>query len=122
MPLSDYAKERITYVASYVQGSVTDWFLLKKIILQGIPGQHRKSIGMSKRHRSTKKMIINDIDREVIDYWELITGVRLWIDPARLHDPNWIYRPKGWALNGGKEKVLEQENKREKNGDSSSNH
>jgi hypothetical protein len=122
MALSEYAKERIEYVASYVQGSVTDWFRLKQIILQAVPGQHRKSIGMSKRHRSTKKMLINDIDREVITYWELITGVKLWIDPARLHDPNWTYRPKGWALNGGKQKLLEQEAKRKTDGDSSSNH
>jgi hypothetical protein len=120
MPLTAYAKERIEYVASYVQGSVTDWFRLKRIILQGIPGQHRKSIGMSKRHRSTKKMILNDVDHEVIAYWELITGVKLWIDPTRVHDPSWVSRPKGWALNGGKEKLLQTEAERETNTDSSS--
>lgn len=122
MPLPDYIKERVEYVASYVQGNVTDWFLLKRIILQAIPGQHRKSIGLSKRHRSTKKMILNDMDREVIAYWELITGVKLWIDPTRLHDPSWISRPKGWALNGGKERSLQAETERKANGDSSSNH
>lgn len=122
MPLSDYVKERLEYVASYVQGNVTDWFILKRIILQAIPGQHRKSIGLSKRHRSTKKMIINDMDREVIAYWKLITDVELWVDPARLHDPSWIYRPKGWALNGGKERLLQTETERKANGDSSSSH
>ena len=122
MPLPDYIKERVEYVASYVQGNVTDWFLLKRIILQAIPGQHRKSIGLSKRHRSTKKMIVNDMDREVIAYWELITGVTLWIDPSRLHDPTWVSRPKGWALNGGKERLHQTETERKANGDSSSNH
>ena len=122
MPLPDYVKERVEYVASYVQGNVTDWFILKRIILQAIPGQHRKSIGLSKRHRSTKKMILNDMDREVIAYWELITGVTLWIDPSRLHDPTWVSRPKGWALNGGKERLLQAETERKANGDSSSSH
>ena len=122
MPLPDYIKERVEYVASYVQGNVTDWFILKRIILQAIPGQHRKSIGLSKRHRSTKKMIVNDMDRAVIEYWELITGVKLWIDPARLHDPSWVSRPKGWALNGGKERLLQAETERKANGDSSSSH
>jgi hypothetical protein len=115
MALTEFMKERVEYVASYVQGSVTDWFILKCIILQGIPGQHRKSLGLSKRHRSTKKMIMNSIDHEVIAYWELITGVKLRIDPARLHDSNWVSRPKGWALNGGKERVLAREANRETN-------
>ena len=118
--LSDFVKQRIEYVASYVQGSLTDWFRLKQEILRSMSGQLRKSVGLSKRHRSTKKMIINDVDREVIAYWELITGIKLWIDPARLHDPNWVSRPKGWALNGGKERLLEEEAGRKENGNSSS--
>lgn len=120
--LSDFVKQRIEYVASYVQGSLTDWFLLKQEILRSMPGQVRKSVGMSKRHRSTKKMVINDVDKEVIAYWELITGVKLWIDPNRLHDPNWIARKKGWALNGGKERALEEEARRKANENSSSHH
>ena len=69
MSLPDYLKEKIDYVASYVQNNVTDWFLLKRIILQAIPGQYRKTVGLSKRHRSTKKMVLNDMDKEVIAYW-----------------------------------------------------
>lgn len=122
MTLPDYLKEKIDYVASYVQNNVTDWFLLKRIILQAIPGQYRKTVGLSKRHRSTKKMVLNDMDKEVIAYWELITGVKLWVDPSRLHDSSWVSRPKGWALNGGKERLLQTETEREKNGDSSSSH
>jgi hypothetical protein len=67
-------------------------------------------------------MFVNDTDKEVIEYWELLTGVKLWIDPQRLHNPNWISRPKGWALNGGKERAIEEEANRKKNGDSSSDH
>ena len=53
--LSDFVKQRIEYVASYVQGSLTDWFLLKQEILRSMPGQVRKSVGMSKRHRVQRK-------------------------------------------------------------------
>ncbi len=122
MPLPNSVKEKLEYVASYVRGSLTDWFLLKTVILQSFRGIERKAVGLSKRHRSTKKMFVNDTDKEVIEYWELLTGVKLWIDPQRLHNPNWISRPKGWALNGGKERAIEEEANRKKNGDSSSDH
>lgn len=115
MPLSDSVKEKLRYVASYVQGYVTDWFRLKLIILQAFRGEDRKSVGLSKRHGSTKKMIVNETDKEVIEYWELITGVKLWIDTQRMHDPNWVSRPRGWALNGGKEKAAKEEVKRKTN-------
>jgi hypothetical protein len=114
MPLSQDVKERIEFVASYVQGSLTDWFLLKQVILRAFPGQIRKQAGLSKRNNSTKKMVINDADLEVMAYWELLTGVKVVIDPKRLHDPEWISRPRGWALNGGKQKELEKEVGRKK--------
>ena len=122
MTLPDNVKERIEYVASYVQGSLTDWFLLKQEILRSMPAKMRKIVGLSKRHRNTKKMLINDVDREVIAYWELITGIKLWIDPQRLHDPNWVYRKRGWALNGNKERILEEEARRKANRDSASDY
>ena len=109
MPLSDIIREKIEYVASYVQGSCTDWFKVKQEIIRSLPGYMRKKVGFSKRHRNTKKMLINSFDMEVINYWEIITGIRLVIDKERMHDPNWVHRPKGWALNGGKEKILQKE-------------
>ena len=108
MSLSDILKEKIEYVASYVQSSCIDWFKIKQEIIRSLPGYMRKKTGFSKRHKNTKKMIINDFDREVIKYWEEITGLRLFIDESKLHNPEWIHRPKGWALNGGKEKILQQ--------------
>lgn len=114
MPLSDIVKEKIEYVASYVQGSLTDWYLIKKEIVRQVPGHYRPHIGFTKRHRSTKKMIMNDVEKEAMELWELLTGIKPVIDPARTHDPNWIPRPKGWALNGGKEKILQAENARKK--------
>lgn len=122
--LSKDIKDRIEYVAGYVQGNLTDWFLVKKeIIVHAFPGQLRKTVGFSKRHRNTKKMLLNEFDLEVIRYWELLTGIKLEIDPEKLHDPNWVHRRKGWALNGGKEKQQQAENdERSKNENPSSDH
>jgi len=117
MPIHGILKEKIEYVASYVQGSCTDWFLVKKEIVRSMPGHLRTNIGFSIRHRNTKKMLINDFDREVINFWKLLTGIDLFIDPARLHDPTWVHRPKGWALNGNKEKYLQASNAEKKDGD-----
>mgnify|MGYP003349408879 FL=1 len=118
MPLSNIVKEKIEYVASYVQGSLTDWYLIKKEIIRQVPGHLRSRIGFTKRHRNTKKMITNDIEQEAMDLWELLTGIKPIIDPNRTHDPNWVSRPKGWALNGGKERILQEENARKKDSDS----
>lgn len=122
MPLSDYVKERLEYVASYVQHYVTDWFVLKIVILQSMTAKQRKLLGMAKRHRSTKKMFVNDVDLEVIAYWKLLTGVDVLINPEKLHDPKWVSRPRGWALNGGKKRLLQAETKRKTDGNSSSDH
>ena len=109
MPLSDIVKEKIEYVASYVQGSLTDWFLIKQEIIRQMPGQLRNQTGFSKRHRNTKKMFVNDAELEAMELWQLLTGIKPTIDPVRSHDPNWVSRPRGWALNGGKEKILQTE-------------
>lgn len=122
MPLSDFVKEKIIYVASYVQDSITDWFLIKREIIRQIPGFKRQYTGFSKRHKDTKKMIINDTEKEAMKFWELITGVEPVIDPKRIHDPSWVKRPKGWALNGGKEKILQKQNEGKKTESPSDNH
>lgn len=114
MPLSDIVKEKIEYVASYVQGSITDWYLIKREIMIQMPGHLRPYVGFTKRHRNTKKMITNDLEKEAMELWELLTGIRPVIDPSRTHDPSWVYRPRGWALNGGKEKILQEETRRKK--------
>jgi hypothetical protein len=114
MPLSDILKEKIEYVASYVQRSTSNWCLIKKEIMSQMPGHLRPYVGFSKRHRHTKKMILNDIDKEAMNLWELLTGIKPIIDSAKLHDLNWVHRPKGWALNGGKEKILQAEAARKK--------
>jgi len=117
MPLSNILKEKIEYVASYVQGSLTDWYLIKKEIVRQVPGHHRPYVGFTKRHRSTKKMIMNDIEKEAMELWELLTGIKPVIDPTRTHDSNWVSRPRGWALNGGKTKILQEEATRTKDED-----
>jgi hypothetical protein len=117
MPLPNIVKERIEYVASYVQGSLTDWYLIKTEILHQMPGHLRGWVGFTKRHRSTKKMLMNDVEREAMALWELLTGIKPILDPARTHDPGWVYRRRGWALNGGKEKLLQEEAARKTSSD-----
>ena len=78
--------------------------------MRQIPGHFRAYVGFTKRNRNTKKMITNDIEKEAMALWELFTGIKPVIDPKRTHDPNWIPRPRGWALNGGKERILQEEN------------
>jgi hypothetical protein len=98
MPLSELAKDRIAYVAAYVQDSITDWFVLKIEILRAFGRFDRKKLGMSRRHPSTEKLFVNEADREIMEYWELLTGIKPFVDETKLHDPNWVYRPSGWRL------------------------
>ena len=121
MPLTTILIEKIEYVASYVQASLTDWYLIKREIMRQMPGHLRRYTGFSKRHRHTKKMLMNDVEREAMELWELFTGVKPVIDLARTHDDQWVSRKKGWALNGGKQKLLQEQNAREEAGDSQGN-
>lgn len=66
-------------------------------------------------------MLMNDVEREAMELWELFTGVKPVIDLARTHDDQWVSRKKGWALNGGKQKLLQEQNAREETGDSQGN-
>lgn len=104
--LSDYLKERIQYVAAYIGTASDSWPVIKKHIVISMPGQRRKGLGFSRRHRFTKKMTLNEFDKAVMLYWSELTGVYPKIPETLLHDEGWVRRPKGWALNGGKEKWL----------------
>jgi hypothetical protein len=91
--LSEYHKERIKWVAGYIMTSSNDWFAIKMQIINSMNPKNR--VWFSRRHHSTKKHILNDFDREVIAYWKELTGVDLWINPSKLHDPNWRPGPAG---------------------------
>ena len=85
----------IEYLFGYI-GNETDWFKLKVELVNLCPPKIKKLF--SRRHYSTKKHIVSDFDRKVIEYIQITTGRVLFIDQTRMHDPNWVHQPKGWAL------------------------
>jgi len=89
-------KKLIDYTIEYVGDSSNDWFRIKMEIINVFPPKYRSLF--SRRHYSTKKHILNSFDEEVIKYWEKRTGVKLWIDPEKLHPTDWVSKPKGWRL------------------------
>ena len=96
MELSVEIKEKIKFVADYIGNSTNDWLTIKKQLINNFAGSQRGLF--SKRHPRTKKQIVNDFDRLVMDYWYLLTGVSVILDKNKIHDPDWIYKPKGWRL------------------------
>jgi hypothetical protein len=89
-------KEIIDYVISYVEDATDDWFRIKLEIINNCPAEYRRLF--SRRHYSTKKHILNSFDWEVINYWQEKTGIKLKIDPAKLHPENYVHTPNGWRL------------------------
>jgi len=103
-------KDLIDYAAEYIEDTTDDWFRVKKQLVNLFPPKKRKLF--TRRHYSTKKHVINDFEKEVMKYWCTKTGVELKIDENKMHDPNWVQKPKGWALmeiNEERRKVREME-------------
>jgi hypothetical protein len=89
-------KERIDEVIGYVGDTTTDYLTVKRQLINNFPSSSRSLF--SARHPCTKKHQLNEFDQAVILYWLDQTGVRLQIEPQKLHDPEWEHRKKGWAL------------------------
>jgi len=89
-------KNKIQFVASYIEDSTNDWFRIKKELINCLPIEERHNF--SRRHKTSKKFFINDFDNSVINYWEQITGVVLFIDKTRLHKTEDERPPRYWAL------------------------
>lgn len=89
-------KDYVDYVLEYAADISTNWLDIKTQILFVLPAEYR--ILLAKRHYSTKKRIINDLEKYIISYWENKTNKQIFIDEERLHNLNWIRREKGWAL------------------------
>lgn len=86
----------IDYVFEYVDSSSNDWFRIKQEIINNFPPKSRSLF--SRRHKATRKHILNSFDREVITYWESKSGSKLWVDPDKLHPADWVWRPSGWKI------------------------
>jgi len=86
----------IDYVIDYIGDNSDDWFKIKMEIINNFPPNERSRF--SRRHYSTKKHILNSFDKKVITYWESKTGMKLWVDPNKLHPDNWTAKGRGCGL------------------------
>jgi hypothetical protein len=96
----------INYGIEYMGTVTDDWFRIKKELANLFPPEERSRF--SRRHYSTKKHILNLFDKSVITYWEKTTGIKLRIDPKKLHPENWVQRKHGWGLREFNEKRRKQ--------------
>ena len=85
------------FVADYVGDSSNDWLRVKQELVH-LANKLELTGVFGKRHHTTKKVIINDLDREVMAFWKELTGVDLVCDESRVHDPSCVIKPKGWAI------------------------
>lgn len=108
MTIPAFLKERINQVIDYVGDTTTDYLIVKRELINNFPTPSRSLF--SARHPCTKKHILNAFDTAVMEYWEMQTGMRLRIDPSKLHDPSWEHRKKGWALT-----LLNEERRKRRN-------
>lgn len=70
-------EEAINFVHSYAP-NLTEWKVLKKEMLKFLPSSHRKLF--STRDAKTKKMNFNDFEKTVLEHWQKITGVELYLE------------------------------------------
>lgn len=96
MTIPDFLLKRIDDVIGYVGNTTTDYLIVKRQLINNFPSSARSFF--SARHFSTKKHVLNHFDRAIMDYWETRTGVKLQLDPKKIHDPAWQHKKKGWAL------------------------
>ena len=109
MELDQKLKDKINFVAGYIGTKTNDWLIVKRHLINSFGKEERKLF--SKRHFSTKKQLLNNFDLLIINYWKTATGIQLVVEPTKLHDPNWIYKEKGWGL-----KNLNEQRKKSKVG------
>lgn len=89
-------KEKIDLISKYIGTSTNEWVRVKVELVNLLPVKHRKLF--SRRHKTSKKLFINPLEQEIIEYWKTITGVDLYIDPERLHKPEDERPLRGWAI------------------------
>lgn len=88
--------KNVNYVFQYA-GSSDDYLKVRSEIISRCSPWDRNEF--HRRHYSTKKIILNDLDYAIIEYWEELTGRKVFIDEERLHPKDWQWRPHGWKFN-----------------------
>lgn len=94
--LPEHVAKRVEYVSKYILNSTDDWLRVKREILTVLAPRHRSLF--SRRHKTSKKHFLNDLEHEVMDFWETLTGVRLKMDPQNLHTSQDERPPRYWGL------------------------
>jgi hypothetical protein len=91
---------KIGFVYSYIENTTNDWFKIKREILNNINNKQRTRF--STRHPRSKKHYINRLEKEIINYWKVLSGTDVYIDLTRLHnEKQWElikHRTRGWKL------------------------
>jgi hypothetical protein len=93
--IPDKIWEAINYVMQYAN-QTENWLAVKKEILWLLTNEYRNYF--SRRHYVTKKHILNDFEKLVIEYWKQETGKELKIPDNQIHNSDWIQKGRGWAL------------------------
>lgn len=94
--IPDDVLQQIRFVASYVERHTENWLTIKRELVNSLPWEYR--LLFSRRHEQTKKQIVNDFEKEVMELWFGLTGVHPHIPKDMLHDPNTVVKKPGWAL------------------------
>lgn len=88
MELTEYEKNKLELVFSYLSKYTNNWFHIKGELLKIVNNETRSKF--SRRHDNTKKKFINDFEQLLINYWEeLNSGNKIELDQNNLHDLNW---------------------------------
>lgn len=98
-------KETVDYVLDYTLEHSTDYLRIRKEIIYILPPKERSAF--TRRHKSTRKVVLNDLDKEIMDYTEQTRNVRLFIDESKVHPSDWVYSPYGTNI----KKYYEQKRK-----------
>lgn len=93
--IPDKIWEAINYVMQYAN-QTNNWLAVKKEIMWLLNNDYRNYF--SRRHYVTKKHILNDFEKLVIEYWKSETGIELKIPDNQIHNTEWIQRDRGWGL------------------------
>lgn len=72
--IPDRIREQVEFVSSYMD-TMDDWVSVKKQIMFGIPSELRRNF--STRDPKTKEQWLNNFERELINYYHDLTGVKL---------------------------------------------
>ena len=91
--LTEELREVVDYVFDYTLEHSSDYLRIRKEIIYCLKPKLRSKF--QRRHKSTRKVVLNDFDQEIIDYAEQTRDVDLFIDESKLHPKDWVYTPYG---------------------------